>query len=93
MKAAFQLPANEGIAKFKKLAEWLRREYPSAADSLLEGLEEMFTINRLELPSPLRRCLASTNIIESPNAGVRQDRSCDTLAGWTDGASLDRFGS
>jgi hypothetical protein len=45
--------------------------YPSAAASLLEGPEECFTINRLGLPPTLRRCLATTNIIESPDAGVR----------------------
>ena len=50
MKAAFQLPADRGITKLKKLAQWLEHEYPSAATSLLEGLDEMFTINRLDLP-------------------------------------------
>lgn len=55
----------------KKLAEWLGREYPSAAESLLEGLDEMFTINRLGPPSSLRRCLGTTNCIESPYSGVR----------------------
>lgn len=55
----------------KQLAKWLEREYPSAASSLLEGLEEMFTINALGLPKTLRRCLGSTNVIESPNSGVR----------------------
>jgi putative transposase len=34
-------------------------------------LEEWFTINRLGLPPPLQRCLATTNIIESPYAGMR----------------------
>jgi transposase-like protein len=72
MKAAFQLPADRGVAKVKKLAQWLEHEYPSAATSLLEGLDEMFTINRLDLPGTLRRCLGTTNIIESPNAGIRQ---------------------
>ena len=71
MKAAFTLKADEGIAKLRKLAEWLDREYPSAAGSLREGLEEMFTINRLGLPKSLRRCLGSTNVIESPYSGVR----------------------
>jgi putative transposase len=71
MRAAFKLEANDGIAKLKKLAEWLRREYPSAANSLLEGLDEMFTINRLGLPGSLRRCLGTTNCIESPYSGVR----------------------
>lgn len=32
----------------------------------------MFTINRLELPSALRRCLATTNVIDSLHSGVRQ---------------------
>ncbi len=31
----------------------------------------MFTINTLELPSSLRRCLGSTNVSESPNSGIR----------------------
>jgi hypothetical protein len=33
-------------------------------------LEECFTINRLDIPPALHRCLATTNIIESPHAGV-----------------------
>jgi len=48
------------------LAEWLERDYPSAAASLIEGLEECFTINRLDMPASLHRCLATTNVIESP---------------------------
>jgi len=71
MKAAFSLGADKGEQKLKQLAKWLEREYPSAASSLLEGLNEMFTINRLGLPKTLRRCLSSTNVIESPNSGVR----------------------
>jgi putative transposase len=89
IKAAFQLPAEQGIAKLKKLSEWLIQEYPSAAESLLEGLEEMFTINRLDLPSQLRRCLASTNIIESPNAGIREKTGRVTR--WRDGQMVLRW--
>jgi transposase-like protein len=89
MKAAFQLPAEQGMAKLKKLSEWLAQEYPSAAESLLEGLAEMFTINRLELPSQLRRCLASTNIIESPNAGIREKTGRVTR--WRDGQMVLRW--
>ena len=43
----------------------------SAAASLREGLAETFTINRLGLPATLRRCLGTTNLVESPNAGMR----------------------
>jgi len=71
LRAAWKLPAKEGMARIKKLAQWLDEKYPSAAASLLEGLEECFTINRLDLPPLLHRCLATTNIIESPHAGVR----------------------
>lgn len=71
LRAAWKLDAKDGMARIRKLAEWLGRDYPSAASSLLEGLDECFTINRLGLPPSLRRCLATTNIIESPHAGVR----------------------
>ena len=71
MHAAFSLDADKGVKKLKQLSEWLEQEYPSAASSLLEGLDEMFTINRLGLPKTLRRCLGSTNVIESPNSGIR----------------------
>lgn len=71
MKAAYRLDAEEGMAKLKQQARWLQTEYPSAAASLLEGLEETFTINRLGLPPRLRRCLGTTNIVESPTSGMR----------------------
>jgi transposase-like protein len=71
LRAAWKLPPKEGMSRVKKLAAWLDNSYPSVASSLLEGLEECFTINRLGLPPTLLRCLATTNIIESPHAGVR----------------------
>lgn len=55
MKAAYKLPWKEGISRLKQQAAWLEIQYPGAAASLLEGLEETFTINRLELPASLRR--------------------------------------
>jgi len=71
MKAAYKLDADDGMSKLKQQARWLQTEHPSAATSLLEGLDETFTINRLGLPPKLRRCLATTNIVESPTSGVR----------------------
>jgi putative transposase len=71
MTAAFSLEADKGEKKLNQLAKWLEREYSSASSSLLEGLDEMFTINKLGLPKELRRCLGSTNVIESPNSGIR----------------------
>jgi len=72
MRAAWKLEAKEGMAKLEKLAKWLEREHPDAADSLREGMEECFTINRLDIPPSLHRCLASTNLIENPHSGVRR---------------------
>ena len=89
MKAAFSLDAKEGQQKLGKLAQWLDREYPSAAASLREGLDEMFTINRLGLPPELRRCLGSTNVIESPNGGVR--RCTRRVKRWRDHGMVVRW--
>jgi len=49
----------------------------------------MFTINRLDVPGLLRRCLAGTDIIESPYAGVRQKTG--RLTHWRDGQIVLRW--
>ena len=72
LRAAWKLEADEGIRKVKQYAAWVEREWPSAAASLREGLAELFTVNRIGLPLALRRCLTTTNIIDSSHAGVRQ---------------------
>ncbi|MBN1126697.1 MAG: transposase [Sedimentisphaerales bacterium] len=89
LQAAFLLEADKGIQKLRQLAKWLERDYPSAAGSLLEGLEEMFTINRLGLPKSLRRCLGSTNVIESPNSGIRSRTR--RVKHWRDPAMVVRW--
>jgi len=71
IRAAWKLDAKDGMTRLRKLAEWLREDYPDAAGSLLEGMEECFTINRLQVPPSLHRCLATTNLIESSQSGVR----------------------
>ncbi len=53
------------------LARTLEREYPGAAASLREGLDETLTIMRLELPENLTRVLSSTNLIENLFSRVR----------------------
>ncbi len=89
MRAAFRLSAREGMAKLEKQAEWLEREYPSAAASLREGLAEMFTVNRLGLSPSLSRCLVSTNVIESPHSGVRLRTR--KICRWRDGKMVLRW--
>jgi len=89
MRAAWKMEWKAGMKRIRKLAEWLEREYPSAAASLLEGLEECFTINRLGLPPTLQRCMATTNIIESPHAGVRIRTR--RVTHWQNGAMARRW--
>ena len=89
MKAAFSLDAKEGKLKLEKLSPWLDREHTSAGASLREGLDKMFTINRLGLPPELRRCLGSTNVIESPNGGIR--RCTGQVKHWQDHAMVVRW--
>lgn len=89
MRAAYKLSFTEGVARLQTQAKWLQRSYPQAAASLLEGLEETFTINRLGLSTVLRRCLASTNIIESPNGAVRSQTR--RISRWRDGTMVLRW--
>lgn len=71
MRAAWKLGEKEGMSKFRQIAGWLEHDYPDAAAALREGLEECFTLNRLDVPPSLHRCLATSNIVDSPHSGVR----------------------
>ena len=73
MRAAWKLTeADEGVKRLEQLARFLEAEHESAARSLREGINEMFTIQRLNLPPSLYKCLGTTNIIESPQSGVQK---------------------
>jgi transposase-like protein len=89
MQAAYRLEAKEGMDRLKQQARWLEKEYPSAAGSLREGLAETFTINRIGLPKELRRCLSTTNVIESPQSGVR--RRTRRVCRWQDSLMVLRW--
>jgi transposase-like protein len=54
-----------------ELEGWLREKNVSAAESLLEALEELLTLHRLKVPALLRKTLHSTNPIESLFSNVR----------------------
>lgn len=86
MQAAFKLNAEEGLAKLKQYASRLEQDWPSAAASLHEGLDELFMIHRLGLPSKLRRCLRTTNLIDNSHSAKRPR---ETLARRLDGAEMD----
>ena len=49
----------------------------------------MFTVSRLALPASLRRCLVTTNIIESPNSGVKTKTG--RVTNWKDGKMVRRW--
>lgn len=53
------------------LEKWLRAINESAADSLLEAIDEILTLHRLKVPALLRKTLHSTNPIESMFSTVR----------------------
>lgn len=89
IRAAWKLEAKEGEQKLEQLALWLERDHPSAAGSLREGLTEMFTINRLGLPPRLKKCLASTNLIDSTHSGMRQKTR--RVTNWKNGAMALRW--
>jgi transposase-like protein len=54
-----------------ELEKWLRGINESAADSLMEAIEEILTLHRLKVPGLLRKTLTSTNPIESMFSTVR----------------------
>jgi len=89
MKAAWRLPTSQGEARLEKEALALEKDHPSAAASLREGLAEMFTVNRMGMPTPLSRCLCSTNVIESCFSGTRNKTRRVTR--WQDGSMVLRW--
>jgi transposase-like protein len=89
MKAAFTMKPKVGLIKLREHIAWLDRDYPSVAGSLREGLDEMFTVSGLELPPKLTKVLCSTNMIESPNSGLR--RAIGRVTRWRDGSMVLRW--
>ena len=89
MHAAFQMEPDAGKRKLLRLAETFEKEYPGAAGSLREGLDEMFTVNCLGVAGSLASRLVNTNIIESANSGAR--RRTNRIGDWKTGAMALRW--
>ncbi|HSL69599.1 MAG TPA: IS256 family transposase [Longimicrobiales bacterium] len=90
MRAAWKVTtAEEGEKRLEQLARFLERDHESAARSLREGMAEMFTLQRLKLPPSLFKCLATTNIIESPQGGVA--RRTGNVTRWRDQGMAERW--
>ena len=81
--------AETGLAEAKRLADQLKVDHPDAAGSLLEGLDEMFTVARLGITGALRRTLTNTNCIESMISTVRTVTS--RVKTWRDGDMKKRW--
>jgi transposase-like protein len=72
MRRAYQSDNPEAARRIlTSLAERLETNYPGAAASLREGLDETLTVIALNLPLVLRQSLQTTNIIESGLSIVR----------------------
>ena len=96
MAQSFKLDPVRGKNKLRELARQLQAQHPDAAASVREGLEEMFTITELGITGELARCLATTNVIESPNSVVRRVsrrvtnyKSADMALRWTAAGFLE----
>lgn len=63
---------SESKKELMSFEKWLREINESAADSLLEALEEILTLHRLQVPKLLRKTLHSTNPIEANFSQVRR---------------------
>ena len=59
VKAFNHLDPDAGLRNAKRLAAQLDKNYPSAAASLREGLEEMFTVARLAIDGRLAKTLTA----------------------------------
>jgi putative transposase len=83
----------DDVAKAERLLRNLARRFeheaPAVASSILEGLDEMLTVNRLGLPAKLRRSLACTNSIENMMGTVR--RVCRNVKRWQNAAMVLRW--
>ena len=90
MRAAFKLSsAEEGEKRLEQIARQLEYDSSSAARSLREGMKEMFTLQRLKIPTSLHKCLATTNLIESPHSGVQ--KRTRNVCRWRDADMAERW--
>jgi putative transposase len=90
LRQAWELDdADKAERLLRNLARRLDQEAPGVTASILEGLDEMLTVNRLGLPAKLRRSLACTNSIENMMGTVR--RVCHNVKRWRNAAMALRW--
>src|SRR6478672_8715179 len=87
---AFSHPDPEqGLRNAKSLAAQLDKRYPSAAASLREGLEEMFTVARLGVDGRLAKTLTTSNPTESMISIARNTNR--NVTRWRNGQMVQRW--
>ena len=90
MRQAWELDDAEKAERLlRNLARRLEQQAAGVAASILEGLDEMLTVNRLGLSTQLTRSLACTNSIENMMGTVR--RVCRNVKRWRDAAMALRW--
>ena len=90
LKRAVDMPDyTDAKAALLRIARELEQVNASAARSLLEGLKEMLTLQRLGLADELGRSFKTTNVIESVNAGVGQ--RTDKVDHWRNSNQIQRW--
>jgi transposase-like protein len=90
LRQAWELDdADKAERLLRNLARRLDQEAPGVAASILEGLDEILTVNRLGLPLKIRRSLACTNGIENMIGTVR--RVCRNVKRWRNTAMALRW--
>ncbi len=78
-----------GLRVAKGIAAQLDEHYPSAAASLREGLDDMFTVRRLGASDRLARTLSCTNAVESMISVVQ--RLGGRVTNWRDPKMVRRW--
>jgi putative transposase len=89
VKAFAHPDPDTGLANAKRLATQLDKSYPSAASSLREGLEEMFTVAQLGIEGRLAKTLTTSNPIESMISIARTTNR--NVTRWRDGQMVLRW--
>jgi putative transposase len=87
---AFNHPDPEiGLKNARHLAGLLDKTYPGAANSLREGLEQMFTVSRLGIDGRLAKTLITSNPVESMISIARTTNR--NVTRWRDGPMVLRW--
>lgn len=87
---AFNHPdPDAGLRNAKHLAGLLDKAHPGAANSLREGLEEMFTVSRLGIDGRLAKTLVTSNPVESMISIARTTNR--NVTRWRDGHMVLRW--